>query len=219
MIQIILIRHGESLEDVNNNIYAEIADNDIPLTKNGISQVIKSGDKIRKMIKGQKVHIFYGTAKRLVQSAKLLAKSLEAYFQITLTQSALLKKQDWGSVTYLDRKNHEPERYKIGVLDYCYPNGESGRDVEIRTKHFLQEFVNRKDRSIEDTTLIIVTHGFNFRLFLKAILGLSDKVFAKLANPRQCYMSNIIHDGNTYVPQTELEYYDKSKNEKHIDQL
>jgi broad specificity phosphatase PhoE len=36
---IFLVRHGESMEDLNNQIYSEITDFQIPLTLEGIEQV------------------------------------------------------------------------------------------------------------------------------------------------------------------------------------
>lgn len=217
MKQIILVRHGESLEDINNDIYAEIADNDIPLTKNGIYQVVKCSEEISKIISYNKVYIFHGSAKRVTQSAQILEKELGTSHNVLVQKSDLLKKQDWGSVTYLDRKKHEPERYKTGVLDYKYPDGESGRDVEIRTKKFIDE-IQKLSFGDKNFTIVIVCHGFNFRFFLKILVGLSDEIFLRLANPRQCSVSNIKQSTNGgYVLLSDLEYYDEEKNPNHIE--
>lgn len=82
MKQIIIVRHGESLEDINNEIYAEIADNDIPLTNRGCVQVLNSALVIEKIVRFENVKIFHGTAKRVSQSASLLHKNLRNKFDV-----------------------------------------------------------------------------------------------------------------------------------------
>jgi broad specificity phosphatase PhoE len=127
-----------------------------------------------------------------------------------------LIKINWGSVKLENRKQHEKRRYEVGVLDYRFPDGENGRDVVERTKLFIRELVQIiKLRDFEN--IIIVSHGFNYRIILMLLLSLSEETFTDLANPPHCFCSQLEYEDGKFLINSELLKYDRSANKSYIE--
>ena len=56
--RVILIRHGESIGNVNEKLYEKIADWRISLTQNGIEQAEKAGREIKELIGEETVQVY-----------------------------------------------------------------------------------------------------------------------------------------------------------------
>lgn len=214
MKQILIVRHGESLEDINNNIYAEVNDFDIPLTVNGVRQSISLAKALKDELIAGNTILFHSCCKRVVQTAGIIFNNLDKLIQKRIIDDRL-SKQDWGTVTLKNRKFHEIERYKAGVLNYRFPEGESGSDVVERSRDFL-DYVNQMFVLHNVSNVIVVTHGFNYRTLLKVLLDINDSGFEQLANPKHCAMNKVSILGNKVLYYSPLEKYNRDQNTKHI---
>lgn len=215
--KIIVMRHAESQEDVDKTVYAHTADLDVALSPNGEGQAKNAGGKIADLLDGKTVHFYLSPGLRLRQTYDLMTVQFPKNLKHSFTVETLILKQFWGDVTVENRREIEIARYKEGVLAYRFPNGESGPQLVSRFKLFIETLRNefKEDRFPEN--IVILTHGFNMRLFLMLWFGWSISYFEKLANPRSCEMValNLQGDGS-YVLEDSPRIYDPENNPQHI---
>jgi len=119
-------------------------------------------------------------------------------------------------VTHDNRKMYEEERYKVGVLKYKFPNGESGYEVLYRVGNFVNDLKSELSKSSHFQNVIIVAHGFIFRGIIMQMLQWSEDYFMKLANPPHCYIAKITLKDNLFVLDNHVPMYDAEKNKNHV---
>ncbi len=83
--------------------------------------------------------------------------------------------------------SYKAEREKFGRFYYRFPQGESGLDVYNRITLFIgtlfREWEKERDFPIEETNILIVTHGLALRLFLMRWFQFSVHEFEHSRNP------------------------------------
>jgi broad specificity phosphatase PhoE len=127
--RIIICRHAESLEDVDNDIYDVLEDLQIPLTERGVQQANEFGSVLVQLLKDSDYVRFYTSpGVRNVQTLKIVLPKLSDNNNVEVEVDPLIVKQDWGEITSENRDEIEDERYRIGVLRYTFPTGESAPD-------------------------------------------------------------------------------------------
>lgn len=210
------MRHGESEEDVDKAVYAHTADLDIALSPHGEVQAVEAGHALKSKLGGQKAHFYLSPGLRLRQTYDLMAKQA-ADGQFTQTTEPQILKQFWGDVTVENRREIEIERYKEGVLVYRFPNGESGGELIERFQIFVRSLHQDFQRQDFPENIVVMTHGFEMRLFLTVWFDWTIADFEKLANPRNCEMITLTQrtDGS-YRLEEKLRAYDPSSNPNHI---
>ncbi|CAF1647983.1 unnamed protein product, partial [Didymodactylos carnosus] len=76
--RIILIRHGESLANVDKTIYTRIPDSQIDLTDAGIEQARQAGKQLREIIRNETLYVYLSPYKRSKQTYDAIARDLTA---------------------------------------------------------------------------------------------------------------------------------------------
>ncbi|CAF1092359.1 unnamed protein product, partial [Didymodactylos carnosus] len=71
--RIILIRHGESLANVDKTIYTRIPDSQIDLTDAGIEQARQAGKQLREIIRNETLYVYLSPYKRSKQTYDAIA--------------------------------------------------------------------------------------------------------------------------------------------------
>jgi broad specificity phosphatase PhoE len=183
--RIIICRHGESLEDVDNTVYDVLSDLEIPLTEKGRGQARNFGALLAQLLNGNPdVRFYTSPGIRNVQTLKIVLPLLPDQINASVEIDPLIVKQDWGHITAENRPGIEAERYKVGVLRYTFPTGESAAHLIKR----LTEFKEKIFRIQKETgcNIVILSHGFEFRVLLKIILGWNEGLFESFANLDNC---------------------------------
>ncbi len=183
--RIIICRHAESLEDVDNSVYDVLNDLEIPLTERGREQARNFGALLAQLLNGNPdTRFFTSPGVRNVQTLKIVLPLLPDHINANVEIEPLIVKQDWGNITAENRPGIEAERYKVGVLRYTFPTGESAASLIER----LTEFKEKMFRVQRDTgcNIVVLSHGFEFRVLLKLILGWSEELFESFANLGNC---------------------------------
>ena len=135
----------------------------------------------------------------------------------SFTVETLILKQFWGDVTVENRRGIEIARYKEGVLVYRFPNGESGPQLVNRFKLFIENLRNDFQKEDFPENIVILTHGFEMRVFLMVWFGWSVSYFESLANPRNCEMVTLsLQTSGSYILEDILRRYDPASNPQHI---
>ena len=168
--RIIICRHAESIEDVDNSIYDVLSDLEIPLTEKGVGQAHNFGAVLAQLLKDS-AHVRFYTSPgvRNVQTLKIVLPKLDNNTNIHVEVEPLIVKQDWGIITAENRPGIEASRYETGVLRYTFPTGESAASMLARLTAFKDKvFVIQKEAGHD---IVVFSHGFEFRVLLMIIMG------------------------------------------------
>lgn len=215
--KIIVMRHAESQEDIDKTVYAHTADLDIGLSKNGEIQAVNVSTKLSGMLSGNNVHFYMSPGLRLRQTYELMTTRFPKTITRSFTVETLILKQFWGDVTIENRREIEIARYREGVLVYRFPNGESGPQLIERFRLFANDLRNEFQKDSFPENIVILTHGFEMRVFLMVWFGWSISYFERLANPRNCEMVTLsLQSNGSYILEDSLRMYDPASNPQHI---
>ncbi|MCX6739566.1 MAG: histidine phosphatase family protein [Candidatus Parcubacteria bacterium] len=183
--RIIICRHAESIEDVDNSIYDILNDLEIPLTEKGIEQAHNFGSVLSQLLRNSKFVQFYTSpGVRNVQTLKIVLPKLSDNLNIQIEIEPLIVKQNWGKITAENRPEIEAERYKTGVLRYTFPTGESASNMICRLQKFKEKIFKLQEETTND--IVVFSHGFEFRVLLMIILGWDEELFESFGNLSNC---------------------------------
>jgi broad specificity phosphatase PhoE len=104
---------------------------------------------------------------------------------------------DWGDITVENRAAIEAERYAVGVLNYAFPGGDNTPDYAEAIDRFVHETFRGRSSAIFPECVVVLTHGFALRLIARSVLRIGDEEFRSLANPPNCYCSEIRYDAGS----------------------
>lgn len=215
--KIIVMRHAESQEDIDKTVYAHTADLDVTLSNNGEAQATNVSAKFLGLLSGSTVHFYISPGLRLRQTYEFMTTRFPKAITHSFTVETLILKQFWGDVTVENRREIEIARYKEGVLVYRFPNGESGPQLIERFKLFVENLRNEFQKDSFPENIVILTHGFEMRVFLMVWFGWSVSYFERLANPRNCEIVTLsLQSDGSYILEDMLRMYDPASNPQHI---
>lgn len=206
MKNIYLVRHGESLANVDPKIYRQISDHAVPLSSLGELQAQLAGQQLCKIVpqdvQDDKLRIWTSPYKRTRQTANILLKELQQRFpgQVDIREHINLSEQQFGLFDGLsddelkEKFPNEYEHYDLaekheGKFWARMPLGESRFDVAVRVHQAFSTFHrDYEKRGIEN--IIVICHGVTLRAFAMQWLHYPYEWFEKQANPKNC---NIYH--------------------------
>lgn len=183
--KIIICRHAESIEDVDNSIYDKLHDLEIPLTLDGYSQARLFSQKLKSLLStNRKVVMYTSPGIRNVQTLDIVLLNLPKALSIEVHIESLIVKQDWGNITPENRSDIEADRYATGVLRYTFPTGESTASLIARLTRFKEMIFKRQ--MVDNVDIVIFSHGFEFRVLLMIIFNWTEDEFESYSNLGNC---------------------------------
>lgn len=183
--KIIICRHAESLEDVDKTIYDTFKDLEIPLTEKGCQQAHDFGNALVQLLRNSVSVCFYSSpGVRNVQTLEIVLPKLPDNLNIQVEVEPLIVKQDWGKITAENRPGIEAERYRMGVLRYAFPTGESAESMVRRLTAFKDKIFRIQEE--QDHDIVVFSHGFEFRVLLMIIMGWEEELFESFGNLKNC---------------------------------
>jgi len=191
-VRIILLRHGQSLGNVDELAYCRIPDHTLPLTDQGEREAEVAGTKIRELIGDGPVAAYVSPYRRTRRTFELLGVDAER-----VVTEPRVREQDWGNLQDpVQQEVLKHQRHAFGHFFFRLPNGESGADVDDRVAAFLDVL---EDRMLRDDahpkTALIVSHGLTIRLLCRRLFGWSIELFESLSNVDTCEDRVLDHDG------------------------
>lgn len=208
-MRILLIRHGESVDNVAG-LYA--GSRDSPLTNHGVLQIKRLGAHLAKRHEaiGPVKHIFTSDLQRAYQTAEAIAEALrEAQFPasydalenrkpLQVSRLVELREKDYGSAEGT-KYGGKAKRTSDGLFQ---SDSESHESMRIRVNRFLSSHLIpiTKTHGSDTITVVVVAHGIILGVLLKALL---ERYPPKLADPTSS--SNDAAWSNTGVLQARLE--------------
>lgn len=204
-LKIILVRHTESVGNVDKSVYKTTPDWNVPLTDNGLRQAEKACKKVSNIILKDEesnfaslkcdgyypgVWIYSSEWKRAVQTAEpFVTWANETYghkhhSSFQYREDPRIREQEWGNF-------NEPQaiialnkiRKKFGTFHHRFPEGESGSDVYLRISSFLDTLHRDFNKPECPRNIVIFSHGYTLRIFLMRWFHWSFKEFENVRNP------------------------------------
>ncbi|KAK4488013.1 hypothetical protein RD792_003752 [Penstemon davidsonii] len=199
--RIILIRHGESTGNKDENAYGNSSDHSIPLTPLGIEQAKKAGTQIMEVLDNKsssncdwKVYFYVSPYERTRSTLREMGRAFPKSKVIGVKEECRVREQDFGNFQDAQKmKQLKETRNKFGRFFYRFPEGESGADVYDRVSNFLESLwrdidMKRLPNNPEDNDLniVIVSHGLAIRIFLMRWFKWTVEQFESLKSPKNC---------------------------------
>ena len=135
--RIILVRHGQSVGNIDSTLYGTIPDSQISLTERGFAQGAACGLQIRRLVGNETTRFYYSPYLRARQTLLAILDAFQNTGEVALVAEPRLREQDFGN--FQDPEGMATvfrERQKFGRFYYRFPNGEAGTDVYDRMSDF-----------------------------------------------------------------------------------
>ncbi|KAL7537010.1 hypothetical protein ACHAWF_005628, partial [Thalassiosira exigua] len=166
--RIILMRHGQSMGNVDESAYVTTADWRIPLTPLGRKQAHDAGKLLREKIceKDASVVFYHSPYLRTKQTLDEILPFFNDKEVISCLEEPRICEQQIGNFQNVQQVlDAKAERSKFGRFFYRFPSGEAGLDVYNRVSSFIPTLVRDcsqyrdAGRELGNLNIVIVTHG------------------------------------------------------------
>nr|XP_009606097.1 phosphoglycerate mutase-like protein AT74H [Nicotiana tomentosiformis] len=144
--RIILVRHGESQGNKDDNAYSITPDYKIPLTTRGIEQANQVGSRILDVVSDHgssdnwKVYFYVSPYVRTRSTLREIGRAFPRNRVLGVREECRVREQDFGNFQVAERmKVIKETRERFGRFFYRFPEGESAADVydRVSRKHFV----------------------------------------------------------------------------------
>ncbi|WP_395066479.1 2,3-diphosphoglycerate-dependent phosphoglycerate mutase [Flavobacterium sp.] len=180
MSQLVLVRHGQSVYNLENRFTGNL---DVLLTPFGEEEAKKAGTKLRSY---KFDFAFTSTLKRAQESLKIILAEIEQS-AINVVKNSALNERMYGSLQGLN-KEETSNKYGIDQVElwrrsYAIrpPDGESLEDTFNRTIPFYKLEIEPKLKL--EKTILIVAHGNSLRALMMYLEKISVDEIAKINIP------------------------------------
>jgi broad specificity phosphatase PhoE len=189
--RIYLIRHGESIGNINRETYKDVPDWKIPLTKRGHEQAKAMALRLSKTVPvTEPVRIYCSPYYRTRETAMALRR---IYKHVTYREDPRIREQEWGNFKEDElTKKIDKERDGFGTFFYRIPFGESGADGFDRVSGFLDSLYRSFESPTYEDTVFIVGHGYINRILLMRWFHWTIEEFEALGNPKNCGIIKLV---------------------------
>lgn len=194
--RVILMRHGESLGNVDDSAYVTTPDWQVPLTEKGRQQAFEAGKELYDIVgpKG-KVFFYYSPYIRTKDTLQEIKKYFNEDQIISTREEPRISEQQFGNFQNVeDVWESKQERHNFGRFYYRFPSGEAGLDVYSRVSSFISTLVRdcqqyqKAGYDLDEINVIIITHGLSLRLFLMRWFQFSVEEFEESKNPENAQL-------------------------------
>lgn len=185
--RIYLVRHGESIANVDMSIYSHTPDYLIPLSPTGHLQAQAAGVALKEMLGEEKLGVYSSPFHRTRQTRSGIVAALRPGQTAFVREDPRLREQEYGNLRPRNEgEKIEAEQVAYGAFYYRIPNGESGADVFSRASSFISDLFRAFEAPDFPPNVVFVSHGLWIRLFLMRWFHWTPEQFARLQRPDNC---------------------------------
>eukprot|EP00587_Corethron_hystrix_P008064 CAMPEP_0113301866 /NCGR_PEP_ID=MMETSP0010_2-20120614/2912_1 /TAXON_ID=216773 ORGANISM="Corethron hystrix, Strain 308" /NCGR_SAMPLE_ID=MMETSP0010_2 /ASSEMBLY_ACC=CAM_ASM_000155 /LENGTH=328 /DNA_ID=CAMNT_0000155551 /DNA_START=128 /DNA_END=1114 /DNA_ORIENTATION=+ /assembly_acc=CAM_ASM_000155 len=217
--RIILVRHGESLGNVDEATYVSTPDWKVPLTPRGRAQAQAAGRSLRTLVLDGEdpgalhtMFCYYSPYLRTVETLREMEVGLrtgdgegEAAIRVIATrEEPRISEQQFGNFQNVGAiRAAKAERHTFGRFYYRFRSGESGLDVYSRVSSFIATLMRdctqyqKAGYDLDRTDVVVVMHGLSLRLFLMRWFQFGVEVFENSVNPENAELVVLEKQCNT----------------------
>ena len=208
MTHLLLVRHGESIQNTGQNIVLKYPDHYVYLTDKGKGQAKMAGEFLKRYLSdkvtdiNKECRMWISPYRRTRQTAERINDSL--HIESVREDDMLIEMQfglfdgiskDQVSECFpLENANFRNTRKFNGKVFARRPGGESPLDVIIRQRIFLDTLFRDINAGTCPEYVIIVGHGAQLTCLRKAIFHYSHEWYENEPNPGNCSIQHIILD-------------------------
>ncbi|MGW4226864.1 histidine phosphatase family protein [Streptomyces sp. SID2999] len=179
--RIVLVRHGESVGNVDDSVYEREPDHALALTDRGREQAEETGKHLREIFGDERVSVYVSPYRRTHETLDTFRLDPDL---IRVREEPRLREQDWGNWQERDDvKLQKAYRDAYGHFFFRFPQGESGADVYDRVGGFLESLFRSFEEPDHPPNVLLVTHGLAMRLFCMRWFHWTVAEFESLSNP------------------------------------
>ncbi|MFF7969280.1 histidine phosphatase family protein [Streptomyces sp. NPDC007903] len=179
--RIVLVRHGESVGNVDDSVYEREPDHALALTDRGRKQAEETGKHLREIFGEERVSVYVSPYRRTHETLEAFRLDPDL---IRVREEPRLREQDWGN--WQEREDvrlQKAYRDAYGHFFFRFPQGESGADVYDRVGGFLESLFRSFEEPDHPPNVLLVTHGLAMRLFCMRWFHWTVADFESLSNP------------------------------------
>ncbi len=210
-MRILLVRHGESISNVDARIYADMSDHVIPLSEEGRTQAAKAGEFLRDYFATlprdesySAVRMWTSPYRRTRETADAIESALGGSISLDRREHINLCEQQFGLFDGIPDEEL-PIRFPNEFAHYqkCVdhegkfwarvPLGESRFDVAVRVRETFGTFLRDAERR-QYKNIIVICHGVTLRAFVMQWLHLTPEWFEAESTPGNCWI-RLVDDG------------------------
>ena len=188
MSKIFLVRHAQSVGNVNPVEYYKKHDSEIELTPHGYTQAKECAQILLDTIgPGKDVKLFTSPYARALETSSVIKEKFTNDFRyIEIFENALLREREWGNLR--DLISSREFDAKVHFNFYHRPLfGESFADAHVRVVTFFNMLQHALLYCACETDVIIVSHGEWIRLALMYLDGTTVQQFVGTRDiPKNC---------------------------------
>ncbi|NKB58023.1 MAG: hypothetical protein GKS00_17000 [Alphaproteobacteria bacterium] len=212
-MRIFLVRHGESISNVDASIYAELSDHVIPLSDKGKTQAEEAGAFLRDYFRTlprdeafSPVRLWTSPYRRTRETAHAIETVIGDSVPLDRREHINLCEQQFGLFDGVPdeelpvRFPNEYAHYKKcvdheGKFWARVPLGESRFDVAVRVRETFGTFLRDAERW-RYKNIIVICHGVTLRAFVMQWLHLTPEWFEAEPTPGNCWIRLIDDAGD-----------------------
>lgn len=180
---IVVLRHAQSVANVDKSVYDRIPDYRIEITQKGREQAAKAAEHLAREFGARPVGVFVSPFLRTVQTEEIATKNLNKAFR---TEDCRLREREWtGRLTPYSRIS-ELEKKDYGNFFYRYHGGESCADAAERAYSFKRDFIAKMEKKGAPDDFLLVSHGEFMGILGMVLCEKSYRDFEKWVPPWNC---------------------------------
>ena len=206
--RIFLVRHGESVGNIDRSIYNTLPDYALELTEKGRQQARDVGNLLNQIIGKENIQFYISPFWRTRQTYLGIVDYFYGKNSYKVYEDPRIREQEWGQCRNIEegfRDSVETERDAYGHFYYRFEGGESCADVFDRVSDFMNTMFRDFQKEDYARNVVIITHGMALRLFLMRWLHKPVEEFESWANPKNCEYKLLERNNNgKYNLTTEL---------------
>ncbi len=210
MKNIYLVRHGESVANIDPTVYQTVADHAVPLSERGTRQAAAAGRALCDLIQisdAEPLRVWHSPYKRTRQTAAALVEQLSKKFpHLDGKEHVNLCEQNFGlfdGIPDEELKDRFPKEYEHyhraesheGRFWARMPLGESRFDVAVRIHQAFGTFHRDAERH-GVRNIVVVCHGVSLRAFVMQWMHLPYEWFDQQRNPGNCDIYHLPETGS-----------------------
>lgn len=189
--RIVLIRHGESLGNLDESVYTRTPDWCIPLTERGVQEAVAAGRGLRRYLEPPDANAFFYHSPYLRARMTLdgILGQLDPAKVVAVREEPRVSEQQFGNLQSVAlMQEAKRDRNSFGRFYFRFPDGESALDVYSRVSSFIATIYRdvdamRSERLLtNETNIVVVAHGLSARVLIMRWFQLPVCDFEKLAN-------------------------------------
>lgn len=230
-MRIFLVRHGESIANINPAYYAELQDHNVPLSQWGHEQALEAGNALKAFfdeypdIQSKPILLFHSPYLRTRQTMDGLLEGLgETQAPVKIREDFLLRERDYGLFNDIRSKKdrdqklpYQHERFntlraKDGKFFASPPLGESYADLALRTRLFKQDVMRAYHEGVEN--IVVVGHGEALHTFMMDFFHKGIKWFENTDHMKNCEI--VLIEGDTHKGFTHQSIHTAKKRPQHL---